>query len=256
MKKKMKIGLALSGGAARGFAHIGVLKAFEERGVIPDVISGASAGAIVGALYADGHSPDEILEMFVDKPLGSFWRFKFPRKGLVNATGLVRILKDNLRARTITDLKIPLYIATTNLNTGKTVYFNQGELLKVVLASASIPVVFSPVEMNGRQYIDGGVTDNLPIKPLKGKVKCLIGVNVNPTGEIPMVDGLIEIALRSFHLNASSKMAPVYKQCDLVIVPHGLDKFGLLDVKKGRKMFELGYRGACEALDDNPKIWK
>jgi NTE family protein len=165
--RRYKTGVILSGGGARGFAHAGILKALNEAGIYPDVISGVSAGAIVGAFYADGFSPVEIFKIFSqNKKFFNYAKISVPKSGLFRTIGLEENLSENLRAKTFEDLKIPLFIAATNMNIGKIEYFNSGDLVDKIIASASIPVLFHPVEIEDNYYADGGVIDNFPIFPI------------------------------------------------------------------------------------------
>jgi NTE family protein len=124
-KQPYDIGLVLSGGAARGFAHLGVLKALEEFNMKPDIISGVSAGAIAGALYADGFAPEEIVEIYTHKSLFEFMQMTVPKTGIFKPTGLKETLKKNLRATRFDQLKIPMVITATNLIEGKSEYFRK-----------------------------------------------------------------------------------------------------------------------------------
>lgn len=249
--KKFETGVILSGGGARGFAHAGILKALNEFDIFPDVISGVSAGAIVGALYADGHTPDQIYEIFAGQD--RFFRFVrviFPRKGLFKTVGLKKNLSKHLRASTFAELKIPLYVAATNIHTAKIQYFNQGEILEKVLASAAIPVLFEPIEINGNLYVDGGVIDNFPIAPIKKDCQQLIGISLNPIHPQNDFKHLFNIAERTFHLSVSSNLKSKIQRCDRVFEPEELGEFGLLDASKGKEMFELGYKFAVQRLKD------
>ena len=125
--KKYKIGLVLSGGGARGFAHLGVIQALNEAGIFPDVISGTSAGALVGVLYADGYTSKEILKLLNTGSRLDFMRPALPREGLLQINGIIKILKTSLRAKTFKELKIPLFVSATDLNNGKAVYFSEGD---------------------------------------------------------------------------------------------------------------------------------
>jgi NTE family protein len=169
--KKYQIGLVLSGGGTRGFAHLGVMQALNEAGIYPDVISGTSAGALAGVLYADGHTPKEIQKIMNSGSRLDFIRPTLPREGLLQIGGVIKILKNCLHAKTFEELKIPLYVSATDLNNGKSVYFSKGDLLDPVIASASIPVLFQPVIINNICYVDGGVLDNLPVRPIENKCK-------------------------------------------------------------------------------------
>jgi hypothetical protein len=142
-KKKYQYGLALSGGGTRGFAHLGVLKALEEHNIRPDVISGVSAGAIVGVLFADGNKPEDILDFLTRNKLFQFLRFSIPRQGLVQMSGFERTLKEMLKTKKIEDLGIPMKIFAVNINTADYTCFEKGDIVSVVKASSSIPIVFS-----------------------------------------------------------------------------------------------------------------
>lgn len=249
MAKKYKTGLVLSGGAARGLAHLGVIKALYEKDIKPDVISGTSAGSIAGAFLADGYDPEELLEIFMEKKIYEFLGLSFGKMGLLKIHGIKEVLQKNLKAKTFEDLNIPLYVAVTNMNSGETEYFNEGDLIDIVIASSSIPVLFIPSTMNGSVYSDGGILDNLPVRPIRDKCEKVIGVNVNYTGPEGKIDSMIKIAERSFHLSTGARITELAKKCDLFIEPEELKKYGLLDVGKGRKMFEIGYKKAKMMLE-------
>ncbi len=242
-------GLVLSGGGARGFAHLGVLQALEEAGIRPAMISGVSAGAIVGVFYADGHSPAGIMDMFVEKKLFSLVRFTVPRSGFLKLTGLHELLRSFLRARTFEELKIPLWITVTNLNKGMAEYVNSGPLSDMVIASASIPILFEPHRIGRYQYSDGGVFDVLPVAPLKNSCKRIIGVNVNPRWEEKNISGLIKMAEWSFYLRILASVRANMQQCDIQIDPQKLKGYGIFDISRAREMFDIGYEEARNVLE-------
>jgi NTE family protein len=248
--KKYKTGLVLSGGGARGFAHLGVIQALNEAGIFPDVISGTSAGAIVGVLYADGYAPREILSLMSWASRFDFMRPALPREGLLQINGVDKILKANLRAKTFEDLKIPLFVSATDLNQGRSVYFSKGDLFEPVMASASIPVLFQPVKIDNVSYVDGGVLDNLPIKPIENSCQVLIGSFVNPIGYVEKISGLINIAERTFLLSMSKDVVEKSKRFDLYIAPPDLRNYGILDPEKSQEIFDLGYSATKEKLTD------
>jgi NTE family protein len=245
---KYKTGLVLSGGGARGFAHLGVIQALNEAGIFPDVISGTSAGAITGVLYADGYSPGEIMKLMNSNSRLSYIRPTVPKVGLLQISGIIRILKDNLRAKTFEELKIPLFVTATNLNHGRIEYFSSGELLQPVIASASIPVLFKPVIINKFHYVDGGVLDNLPIKPIENNCSFIIGSFVNPTGFQENVSNLINIAERSFLLSMSKEVTEKAKKFDFFIAPQELRNYKILDPEKAEEVFMVGYNATKEQL--------
>ncbi len=248
MKKKYKTGLVLSGGAARGFAHAGVMKALREKNISPDVISGVSAGSIAGAFFADGYEPDEILDIFQKKKVFEFVRLSFTGSGLLDISGLKKVLEDHLHARKIEDLKTSFYVCVTNFRTGKPEYLNKGDLVSTVVASSSIPVLFKPAKINHRIYFDGGVTDNLPVEPIRDRCKKIIGVHVNPVGEEEFESGLVKIAARSFHVSVASGIEQKKEFFKYFIEPQELRKYLMMDVSKGKEMFNAGYREAIKIL--------
>lgn len=248
--KQYNTGLVLSGGGARGFAHLGLLQALNEAGIYPDVLSGTSAGALVGVLYADGYSPKEILKLLNSGSRLDFMRPTLPREGLLQISGIVKILKTNLRASTFEELKTPLFVTATDINNGKAVYFSKGNLLDPVIASASIPVLFQPVIINKTYYVDGGVLDNLPVKPILNKCRVIIGSFVNPIGYMEKVSGLISIAERSFMLSMSKEIAEKSKKFDLFVAPAELRNYGILDPEKAEELFSLGYKATKEKLKE------
>jgi len=248
--KQYDTGIVLSGGAVRGFAHLGAIKALHEAGINPDIISGVSAGSIVGAFYADGFEPDEILDIFEQKKFYNLVNVLFKKSGLLDIRGLKKLLKKNLKAKRFDDLKKPFYVTATNLETGETEHFNKGNIVDTVLASASIPILFKPQKINKSKYADGGLTNNLPIEPIEKKCKQLIGINVNPLEENPELDGLKNIAIRSFHLSIASSINDKKDLFDVYVEPQELRKYGYFNVKESRDLFKIGYEATVHSLSD------
>lgn len=250
MKNGKTIGLALSGGAAKGFAHLGVLQAMEETGYKPDYISGTSAGAMAAAFYADGYKPHEILKILCSYKLSDYIKPGWTGAGLMKSSGFYRILYENLFTENIEALPIPIWICITNLNTGLAEYHNSGNLARKVLASSSIPIFFKPISMNNQLMVDGGVCDNLPIKPLKGKADFVVAVNVNPIIHKTIKPGIRSIAERVFHLSINSRLKEMSVQPDLLIEPHAISGFGYFNLKHAEKLFEIGYENAIKMLGE------
>jgi NTE family protein len=240
-EKKYRCGIILSGGAVRGFAHAGVLKALNDNGIFPDVITGASSGSIVGSLYADGYTPDEICNIFADKSIYKFLEFIIPNMGMVKMTGLQKVLLKQLRARTFEELKIPLYVALTDMNHAKSVYISKGDLANTVIASCAIPLLFTPVVIDGITYADGGVMDNLPLEPIDGQCDLTIAVNVNPVRYQDQFESMMKLTDRAIHMMIDKIVTEKKKRVDIFIEPSELSMFGLLDMAKGREMFNIGY---------------
>ncbi len=239
--KKPKWGIALGGGGARGYAHLGVLEALREKGIEPDIISGVSAGAIAGAFIASGKSPREAFEIIKEYRFTDFTKFRIPRNGLLSLEKLKARLKQEIEQENIQDLKIPLVIAVSNILKGKVEYLDSGPLADIVEASASIPVLFSPVQLEGGLYCDGGLFDNLPVAPLKKKCKKIIAVSISPVNELDTISGILEIAARTFQLSVNHGIDKVKKSCKVFIEPTGLYQYDIMDTKHADEIFKLGY---------------
>jgi len=243
----MKIGIALGGGGARGFAHLGVLKALEEKGIKPDMVSGASAGSIVGSLLASGKSPDEIMALVRNNKFMDYAKVNLPVNGLFTLGNFEERIKDYL-PETFEGLKLPLYIAISNLYTGKVEYVHHGPLIPVVEASSSIPVLFSPVKIGDALYVDGGLLDNLPYAPLIGKCDKIIAVTITGIEKKENIRNLFDVAVRTFELSVGEDRDEISEDCDLVIMPKGLGEFSILDTGRAEELYKIGYE-ACQEVD-------
>ena len=249
--KLNKTGIVLSGGGVRGIAHLGVLKALNEKGIFPELISGVSAGAIAGVFYADGYNPDEIFEIFNHTSIFHFAKISIPNKGFLSLNKVSKILDEYIRAKNFEDLKIPLYVAASNLNEGKVEYFHQGELINKIIASASIPIIFKPTIINGKTYVDGGIFDNLPISPIRNQCKFLIASHVNPLSKEEIIDSLFDIAVRTFHLAIGSSVQDNSKMCDLFLEPNKLINYSLLKLENAQAIYDIGYDFTMKILEKN-----
>lgn len=242
--EKPKIGIALSGGGAKGIAHIGVLKALLENGIEPDLISGTSAGAIAGALYAAGYKPAEMLEFVKDASIFKIFKVVLPNDGLTKLTYLRNQLTKYIPDKEMENLHKELFVVLANLNTGMAETWSKGNIYDVVMASSSIPLVFKPVEINGNLYVDGGLLNNLPVEPLVGKADFIIGVNVMPhiTVEGKYVQNLIGIATRCFELSIHANTKPSTTYCDVLIAPNAIHSYSIFNFNKHQELFEAGYQ--------------
>ncbi|MBR9998503.1 MAG: patatin-like phospholipase family protein [Cyclobacteriaceae bacterium] len=237
----MRIGIALSGGGARGVAHLGILKALEEMDVKPGIIAGTSAGSIIGALYAYGYSPPEIFKIISKTRLFRILRPSFNWKGLLTLENTYSLFKSLLPADTFESLKLPLYVCTTNLRNGRPAFFSSGELIRPVIASSAIPVLFSPVKIGDEYYIDGGVVNNLPVEPLIGHCDKIIGVHCNPVDENFAPENMKNLLERTFILTISRNVAQRIDNCDIFLEPYELRRFGALEFSKITEIFDMGY---------------
>lgn len=244
---KQKIGLALAGGGARGLAHIGVIKALHEHNIYPTHISGSSAGAIVGSLYAAGNTTEKMLEVANNSSLFQLFRaFGLPINGLAELKYLREILEENIPGDNFDVLEKQLYVCTSNLNTGNWEIFSTGKLFDPVVASSSIPLLFKPIAINGQFHVDGGLLNNLPVEPLLKACDVVIGVNVIPhqTTSKDQVDSLWDIGYRCFDLTVWANVASRLAQCHVGIDVAGLAAYDLFDFRKGVHIAELGYLAA------------
>ncbi|MDE6577901.1 MAG: patatin-like phospholipase family protein, partial [Muribaculaceae bacterium] len=154
IKKDATVGMALSGGGAKGFSHLGVLKAFEHFGIHPDILSGVSAGSIAASLYGSGLTPDEIIECFSEASgFGDFTEWAIPKEGFLKLTRFGKLLESWLPVKYLEDMKIPTVICATDFDHGKSVGWGKGEIVPRVLASCSIPIIFQPIRINGVNYV-------------------------------------------------------------------------------------------------------
>ncbi|NLK56062.1 MAG: patatin-like phospholipase family protein [Bacteroidales bacterium] len=249
MEKKFKIGLVLSGGGAKGFAHLGLLKAMEERGLKPEIIAGASIGALVGALYADGYSATEMLEMFKNNRFFDLVQPKLNINSLLKTEKLQKKLKSVLQSTTFEELHIPLIVSTSNITNGKVVYFKSGLLIDKVLASISIPIVFNPTVIDGEYYVDGGLLDNFPVEQIRNDCEYVIGLHLHPFKKQDKIKTIRQNIERTFHIIYQSHGWEKAKYCNLYIEPEKLSDYSAFDVRKGTALFKIGYEKASEMLD-------
>ncbi|WP_234733039.1 patatin-like phospholipase family protein [Tellurirhabdus bombi] len=237
----MTVGLVLSGGGARGIAHLGIIKALQEQGVQIDRIAGTSAGAVAGALLATGYSPDEILEIVVTTPFFRHVRPAFNRMGLLKLDRVEALYRTYLPEDRFEALKIPLHVVATDINAGECVVFEEGELVRPLVASCCLPGIFAPYQIGDRQYVDGAVLNNMPVEMLENKVDFIIGASCNPPNpnkSITSVKGVLE---RSLMLAIRSKTRERLTKCDLLVEPPDLCRYEVFDLRKAREIFRVGY---------------
>lgn len=253
-----KVGLVLSGGGIRGIAHLGLLKALDEFGVKPFALSGASAGALIGALYAEGISPDKILELGKSHLNFGFSNLLWRRGGLFSKEFIHKVLVEYIPHNSFEGLKIPIIVNATDFVLNKTVFFSSGKLIPCLEASASVPILFSPAHIEEKRYVDGGLLNNFPIEPLLGICNKIIGSHVNPLEEYEnhhVKLSRFAIMERCYHMSIANTVYSKVHQCDIFIEP-SLSGFGMFDTKKADKIFELGYQAAMEKKDQIVALWK
>ena len=249
-----ELGLALSGGGARGFAHLGALKALDEFQLKPNIIAGTSAGAIAGVLYADGYTPEEIMELFIGLDLSQFAEIQIPKAGIFNMVKFKKFLTKHLRAKTFEELSIPLHVVTTDLDDGISAVFKQGQLIDPIIASCSIPIIFNPVLIDGIHYVDGGLFHNFPVSTIRDMCQKVIGVNVDPMVQKKYSQTIIHIAERSFHYMFGANSIPDKALCDILIETEGVGSFKIFDLAHIHNIFNMGYKAAIQTLSEKKAI--
>lgn len=244
-----RLGVALSGGGARGFAHVGALKALEEAGMKPDVIAGVSAGAVAAVMYAAGVPLDEMLSLFTSTKFTDF-----ARPSLIHGDGMFSLMrfKQFIEEATgidrLENLRIPTYVGVTDLDHGEPAEFHEGPLGERVVASCSIPIVFSPVEIDGIHYVDGGVLRNLPAWIIREKCETLIGINVSPLRTFEYKKSFLDIGMRTYNLMAKANQQQDMDICDHVIITPELIHYQVFNLKDIHKAYLSGYAAAHRAI--------
>lgn len=251
MKSKYSWGIALSGGGARGFAHLGALEALEERGLKPEIISGTSAGSLAGAFYADGYSPREIYNIFQTVKFRNIATTTLPQDGFFKSTGIQVLLEKYLRARKFEDLKIPLRVVASDIEEGEACYFEKGDLIPAVAASCCVPLVFSPVEIDGHHYVDGGMFVNFPVTSIRKECRRVIGIDVSPVIKMKYDKSFKYIIERTMNYMVGANTVDAIKQCDYLIASEEISHYSLFDLKHAKEIYEKGYKMAVSCLDKN-----
>ena len=257
-RSRDSIGVAFSGGGARGFSHIGVIMAMEKFGISPQILSGVSAGSIAAVLYAAGLSPLDMRKCFADSnKFADFREWTVPRDGIFKLTRFARMLESWLPVRRLEELRIPTVVCATNLDRGTQVGWVKGEIVPRVVASCSIPIVFRPVAINGAHYVDGGVLHNLPAWAIRDHCDVLYGSNCSPLNQkYQYKDSLLDIALRSYHLTTKSNLISDIRLCDHVITPRELTDHKTFDLSTLDAAIKIGYEAACRLFEALGKAGK
>lgn len=244
-----RIGLALGAGSARGFSHIGVLKALDEAGLQPDVIAGTSAGSLVGVFYAAGYSPWQIEEVALrvrDIDIADF--STATKRGMLSGAALQKLVNEYLRNVPLERLKIPFAAVATNLRTGDAAVLTQGDAGAAVRASCSIPGVFIPTTVNGQELVDGGLVSPLPVRAARALgADFVIGVDVSskPGNDSPA--GLYEVMLQSFEIMSRRIVSLESQTADFMIRPDTL-RFSSTDFSVRKELIQAGYEAGRAAV--------
>lgn len=234
-------GYVLSGGGARGIAHLGVLRALEEHGIRPSAISGTSAGAIIGALYSAGYDAEQILEMAQRIRFFSIPNLLWRKSGLFSMKAFEKLYQEYFPHDDLAALPIPVYVAATDVLRGRTIYFSEGSLSLALMASSCIPLLYEPIAYDNTYLVDGGVLNNFPVEPLLGRCDRIVGVHVNSLSQKPEQLHFKDMLDRSFHFALSSAVVQKKGQCTLFIEPPDMSRFGMFDIRSAKKIMEVAY---------------
>ncbi len=216
----VKIGLALGGGAARGFAHIGVIKALEAQGIVPDIVVGTSAGAVVGALYSSGLSGFELQKMALDMDEGQIGDWSLPDRGVFKGEALQNFVNRAVGNRPLEKLPRSFGVVATDLKSGEAVVFRSGNTGMAVRASAAVPGVFQPVSINGREYVDGGLVSPIPAKAVRNLgANFVIAVDISVKPRDARTASTLDVLLQTFAIMGQSISRYETAEADIVIRP-------------------------------------
>lgn len=263
LSSQPRTGIALSGGGALGFAHIGVLQALNEHGIYPDIVAGTSMGAIIGCMYAAGYEPVKIVEMVRDKKFYQITHLLtlqsgFRHLGMSKHDALHKVLTEMIPHNTFDSLKVPFMACVTNLDLIQTEYVDSGSrLADYVVASASIPGVFEAKRIGTTTYVDGGVLDNLPAGYLREKgCEYVIGVDVLPIVANTPKDNSIDVAITSIRAMQHANSLPGIAVCDWLINSYALREYHEFSFDKYKEIYQYGYRIALDYIKAHPEMVK
>ena len=255
----VKIGLALGGGAARGFAHIGVIKALEAQGIVPDIVVGTSAGAVVGALYSSGLSGFELQKMALDMDEGQIGDWSLPDRGVFKGEALQNFVNRAVGNRPLEKLPRSFGVVATDLKSGEAVVFRSGNTGMAVRASAAVPGVFQPVSINGREYVDGGLVSPIPAKAVRNLgANFVIAVDISVKPRDARTASTLDVLLQTFAIMGQSLNRSELPQADIVIRPD-ISQLASADFKTRHLAVLEGEKATAQAmpaLKEKLENWK
>jgi len=243
-----RLGLALGGGAARGFAHIGVLQVLEEAGIRPVLVAGTSAGSLVAALYASGKSAAELGQLALSMDESSLTDWAFPGRGLIRGDALARYVREQTGQRNIEQLPLPLGIVATDLDSGEPVLFRRGDVGLAVRASSAVPAVFQPVKIGQREYVDGGLASPVPVRFARQMgAELVLAVDISSPPEGAATGDAFKMLLQTFAIMGRNISHFELQQADLVLRPR-LAGVGSTDFSARKRAIDAGREAALAVL--------
>jgi len=245
-----RIGLALGGGAARGFAHIGVIQVLEAAGIQPDLVVGTSAGSLVAALYASGKNGAELETLALTMDEGAITDWSFPSRGVIRGEALARFVRLHTGNLPIERLALPLGVVATDLDTGAGVLFQRGDTGTAVRASSSVPAVFQPVTIGGREYVDGGLVSPVPVRYARQMgAELVLAVDISSPPEGNATSDVMKLLLQTFAIMGRSINQFELRQADLVVRP-GMTGLSSADFTSRVRAIRAGREAATALLPE------
>jgi NTE family protein len=238
----------LGSGAARGFAHVGVIKTLEAHGIVPDIVVGTSVGSVVGALYAAGYRGSDLQRVALQLDESTIGDWSLPNRGVFKGEALQDFINRAVQGRPIEKLNRVFAVVATDLGNGEQVVFRRGDTGAAVRASSSIPGVFQPVVINGREYVDGGLTSPVPVRAAKRLgAELVIAVDVSTSPRDGKTSDMIDVMLQAFSIMGQAIAAAELPEADVVIRPE-TSSIGAADFANRQRAIEAGERAALAAL--------
>ncbi len=249
-KRPPKIGLALGGGAARGFAHVGVIQVLEEAGLRPQLVVGTSAGSLVAAIYASGKTGAQLQQVAesMDEAAIADWSLPIFGRGFLRGEALARYVNTQVGGALIESFPLPLGIVATDLHSGQGILFQRGDTGAAVRASSAVPAVFQPVAINGREYVDGGLVSPVPVRYARQMgAELVIAVDISSAPESNSARDTLQILLQTFTIMGKSIGAYELKEADVLVRPALAGTSGA-DFSSRRRSIEAGRAAMLLAL--------
>jgi NTE family protein len=245
-----RIGLALGGGAARGFAHIGVIQVLEEAGIRPDLVVGTSAGSLVAALYASGKSGAEMATLALAMDESAITDWSFPGRGLIRGEALARYVREHTGGRSIERMRLPLGIVATDLDNGAAILFQRGDTGAAVRASSAVPAVFQPVRIGEREFVDGGLVSPVPVRFARQMgAELVVAVDISTPPDGAATGDLFKMLLQTFAIMGRSINQFELRDADLVLRP-ALAGVGSSDFAARSRAIQAGREVALKLLPE------
>ena len=251
-RKPLKLGLALGGGAARGFAHVGVIQVLEEAGIKPHLVVGTSAGSMVAAFYASGRNGAQLqrLAETMEEAALTDWNLPLTSRGLIKGDGLAKYVTSVTGTKRIEDLSMPLGIVATDLHSGQGVLFQRGDIAMAVRASSAVPAMFDPVRIAGHDYVDGGLVSPVPVRYARQMgADVVLAVDISSTPESNKASGILQVLLQTFTIMVKSIKEYELREAEVVVRP-ALDGVGSASFGERQRSIQAGRQAMLQALPE------